>query len=352
PPGLESPAREPGDRPLGRHPRGPPGKAAEPRRLRDEVGEPRRLRRDACPVHDQAEGVGAPRPRPALVVVGHELGLVRGDVDAHRALALAPLAGQAEVEGLLHLLALPPVGDRLALEHLEEEVGPAAGGVFLLLQHHEARAHGAAAEAAAQADPDAPERGAGEAPVVPRVAEMGPGRGGIVVGAETEIRVPRVGIDELARVHPPLGVPDRLELAEGLHELVAEHDGEEIAPGLTVPVLAREGAAVAGDDLCGLAGEIAVLLDPRGALEVEVDARVDAPLAEVAVERGAVPEPLQEPPEVAEVLAQVLDGYGGVLPPLPGGRLARHERGGPEPGFPHDPESVLLGGVADNSYRG
>src|SRR5690606_7742474 len=129
-------------------------------------------------------------------------------------------------------------------------------------------------EAAAFADADTAERSAGEAPIVVREAEVRPGRGRAVVGAEAEILVPGVGVDELAGVHPPVGVPDRLELAERLHELVAEHDGKEVAAGLAVAVLAGEGAAVAGDDLGGLAGERPVLVDSGGALEVEIDTRV------------------------------------------------------------------------------
>src|SRR5690606_15768926 len=101
--------------------------------------------------------------------------------------------------------------DRLALQHLEEEVRAAARGVLLLLEHHVARTHDASVEAAAQSDADAAERGSGEAPFVSRVAEAGPGRGRAIVGAEAEVLVPRVGVDELSGVHPPFGIPDRLE---------------------------------------------------------------------------------------------------------------------------------------------
>jgi hypothetical protein len=58
-----------------------------------------------------------------------ELGLVARDVDPHRALVQAPLAGQAEVEGVLDRLAAPAAGDRgiaVAVEHLEQQARPAA----------------------------------------------------------------------------------------------------------------------------------------------------------------------------------------------------------------------------------
>ena len=54
-------------------------------------------------------------------MAGEELGLVRGHVHVDRALALAALARQAEVERVVDLLAAPAVGDGLAAQHLEED---------------------------------------------------------------------------------------------------------------------------------------------------------------------------------------------------------------------------------------
>ena len=105
------------------------------------VRRPRRHRREPRPPVDPAHRVGVPGPQPALVVVREELGLVGGHVDVHRALGLASLARQAEVERLADRLALPALLHRVALEHLEEQVRPAAGRVHLLLGDHVARAH-------------------------------------------------------------------------------------------------------------------------------------------------------------------------------------------------------------------
>ena len=52
----------------------------------------------AGPPVDEAHRVGDAGPEPALVVVRQELGLVGGHVHVHRALGLAALAGQAQVE--------------------------------------------------------------------------------------------------------------------------------------------------------------------------------------------------------------------------------------------------------------
>src|SRR5271168_881014 len=59
------------------------------------------------------------------------------------ALRLARLAGEAEIERFFYFLIPPTVGDRLALQHLPQQVSAAAGGVFLLPAGHVAGAHGA-----------------------------------------------------------------------------------------------------------------------------------------------------------------------------------------------------------------
>ena len=50
-------------------------------------------------------------------------------------------------------------------------------------------------------------------------------------------------IDEFAGVHAVVGIPQRLEFAEGLHQLGAEHLGQQRGAGLAVAVLAAEGSA-------------------------------------------------------------------------------------------------------------
>ena len=57
-----------------------------------------------------------------LVVVRQELRLVRRHVDVHRAVALAALARQAQVERVVDLLALPSVGDDVTDRWQSEEV--------------------------------------------------------------------------------------------------------------------------------------------------------------------------------------------------------------------------------------
>ena len=112
-------------------------------------------------------------------------------------------------------------------------------------------------------------------------------------------------------------VPDGLELAEGGHQLLAVHDGQEFAPRLAVAVLARERAAVGHHQLGRLVHEAPELLDPVGGLEVEVDAVVDAALAEVAVEHAVVAVLVHERAQIAQVGAHLVGRHAGILPPGP-----------------------------------
>src|SRR5690625_7150468 len=81
---------------------------------------------------------------PALVVVVQELGLVGGHVDVHRAIALAALARQTQVQGVTHFGGAPSVLDGRILvraEYFEQQPRPASGGVLFLPGHHVGRTH-------------------------------------------------------------------------------------------------------------------------------------------------------------------------------------------------------------------
>src|SRR5688572_9217723 len=93
-----------------------------------------------------------------------ELGLVGGHIDADRAFGLACLARETEIQRLLELLALPAARDRLAAQHLEEEMGAAARRVLLVPRHHVARTHRPFTGLPALADADAAQRGSRDAP--------------------------------------------------------------------------------------------------------------------------------------------------------------------------------------------
>src|SRR5207248_1114203 len=115
----------------------------------------------------------------------------------------------------------------------------AARRVLLFARDHVARTHDAALRVAAVADADAPGRRMRERAAVARICEVRLDVGGPVVDAELEIRRDRVRLDDLAGVHLPVRVPNRLELAKRADDLVAEHPRQELRAGLAVAVLAR-----------------------------------------------------------------------------------------------------------------
>ena len=80
----------------------------------------------------------------------------------------------------------------------------------------------------ALADADTADRRVLEAAVVLRVREVRLQLRRRVVGAESQVVRDPVRVDDLARVHLPLRIPDRLELAEGIDQLRPEHLRQEL----------------------------------------------------------------------------------------------------------------------------
>jgi len=170
--------------------------------------------------------------------VREELRLVGGDVDARGAVALASLAGEAEVQRLLDPLVAPSAGDRLSLEHLEEQPYAPARRVLLLAGDHVARAHRPVPGAPALPKAEATLGRAGEVTVIVDEGEARLDRGRVVPRAQPQVLVELVGVGEhLARVQLVVGVPDRLELVERPAELVAEHPRQKLGAELPLAVL-------------------------------------------------------------------------------------------------------------------
>src|SRR5205085_6748274 len=126
------------------------------------IGEAGHAARRARPPIDHAYRICDARPDAARVVMRAELGLVGRHIDIDRAIVLAALAGEAEIERLLDRIALPSVLERPALHHLEQQVRAAARRVLLFARRQVARAHDTilGVMPAAFADADATDRGA------------------------------------------------------------------------------------------------------------------------------------------------------------------------------------------------
>jgi hypothetical protein len=118
---LRGKGRQP---PLRRNAAEPFGNAAQPTSLREDIGHAWHERRQTGPPVDQAHRIGLTRSYPPGIVMRQKFGLVGGHIDLHGAVALAALAGQAQVERFAHVLTPPAVGERVALKHLEEQARP------------------------------------------------------------------------------------------------------------------------------------------------------------------------------------------------------------------------------------
>ncbi len=99
-------------------------------------------------------------------------------------------------------------------------------------------------------------------------------------------------------------------------------------------------------DVGGVVHELAEFEDAGGSFEVEVEAHVDAALAEVAVHGARVAVLVHEGADGAEIAAELGGIDGGVFPALPSGADAGDEGGGSEAGFADVPDTLgFVGGV-------
>src|SRR5699024_1156589 len=188
------------------------------------------------------------------------------------------------------------------------------------------------------ADADAPGHGIAEVALVVGEREVRAHRRQPGVRTHLEILGRRVRAHGLARVELPVGVPDVLELREGVDEFLAVHDVEQGRPRLSVTVLTGDRAVVVGDQLRGTGEELTPLPQALGRVEDEGDAAVEAPLPEMTVERGLIVELLEQAAEVPQVIADPFHRYGGVLPSGVGLTHARNMRGRTQPCFAYLPQ--------------
>src|SRR3954453_1545255 len=102
----------------------------------------------------------------------------------------------------------------------------------------------------ALADADAPVRGLCEAAsIAGEPEEEGLTLTRLPVAAQPQVGIERRRVDDLAGVHPVIGVHESFEVTKQGDHLVAEHAREELAAGLAVAVLAGERTAIAEDEV-------------------------------------------------------------------------------------------------------
>src|ERR1700704_1347950 len=118
---------------------------------------------------------------------------------------------------------------------------------------------------------------------------------------EAEILIGLTGIHQLARIHTSVRVPQRFELGERPDQLVAKHLWIQRRASLTVPVFAEQRAAIPNAQVGALVKEASEIADSLFGDQVEVDARMDACLAEMSVKRCPIRVAVEKHLELAQV---------------------------------------------------
>ena len=178
-----------------------------------------------------------------IVVGGQRLGFQRRHVHAERALALAGLALQAQVENAVQPVAAQCCARVRHGQRVQQGVRAAPGRVFFLAGGHVRRAHDAGRRLAAQPDVHAAVGGAAHPAGGVEAEPGGERRRGRLCRIAQVVRH-RGRVHDLPRVHPVLRVEEPLGLLHGRVQHVAEDTAVEFAAGEPVAVLAGVDSAV------------------------------------------------------------------------------------------------------------
>ena len=306
----------------------------------------------AQPSRQPAQRVVGGGPQPAPVVVVQELRLVRGHVDAHRAVAAAALAGQAQVERVVDLGRAPAVvisspASISCSSRARPRVESCSSPVARKDGHITAAGAGAvgAALGRRRRSGGRPRRSrrrrAGSRTRAGAGARPGARRSG---GCRRAAR----GSDEDAGVEPAVRVPEVLDLGESRDRVRRVHPRQQLGRGPAVAVLAGQRAAVARRRGRPRPRGSAEAPARRAGQQVEVDADVDAAVAEVPVRDAAQAVVGQQGAEVAQVGAEPGGRHGRVLPAGPGLAAGRARVAVPGAVLADPPQRGRLGRVGDD----
>src|ERR1051326_1760674 len=112
----------------------------------------------------------------------------------------------------------------------------------------------------------------GEAAFVVGVFEMCLRLPRMIIGAQPQVLIDAVWIDDLSRIHLPVRVPDGFEFAESPDQLRPEHFVQKFAACLPIAMLSAEAAAITHAEVRGLLHKGAPLANARRTHQVKADA--------------------------------------------------------------------------------
>ena len=275
------------------------------------IGERGHERTDAIERADTGHGPRAKRHAVDVVVMAEELALERRHVDRQRALGLAGLAFEAEIERLVESFVTERGHGIRGGEGIDERVRAAAGRVLLIEGCHVGRAHRPLAHLAASADPHAAVCSGEHRPFGKGSARRQHDRLGD--RGIAEILGHRLAVDDLPGIHAVLGVEDRFHLPHRFVQLVPVDAAVELGASESVAVLARVGTAELRGELQDLLRDRVHRLDILGTAEVEEGPDVQAANRAVAVETCTHAAAFESRGEPLRVLREVLRINGRVL---------------------------------------
>ena len=126
--------------------------------------------------------------------------------------------------------------------------------------------------------------------------------------------------------------------------------GKQFGARLAIAMLAGERATEAHDEIRGLLDERAIVADAGRGFEIEVDARVQAAMTEVAVEGSGVVVLIEQSSQSLRRYSPIFSGgTAESSQPSQVKRLAGNEGGGTEAGFADLPDERLFALVVDRT---
>src|SRR5690606_25581176 len=152
-----------------------------------------------------------------------------------------------------------------------------------------------------------------EEPLLAAEVEVGLHLDRRVIGAEAQVLGDGRRLDDLARVHEPVGVERTLDVYERLVEPVAEQSPFLVRTDEAVAVLAAPGAAVLEHQLEDLCAYVPVRVQAGFVLQVQERPDVDYANGGVCVHDDARAVALTDLHDLRDVEGQLVDGYRGVF---------------------------------------